>query len=755
MFSPTLINEFRYGFSRQFLDALSGTMAAMTQLGDLKAVEQELAPVKIPSNTFYPTPSVQIWTPGGGYMPFGIAAFSNANVMSEAHNILDNLTKVIGRHTIKTGFVYRLDHSAWDSAMSSNLNFWGSNNYSPTTHLGAGSGLSEFLLGDVGSGSSSLTGIFLGFYERYRYWGFYWQDDFRVNSHFSLNYGIRYDLYGWPKMRWTPNSKFCADCINPASNLPGTVLYWGDPGYPKGSDMFPANKTNLEPRLNFAWSPFADRKTTVRGGYSIFASNAITSQSMPGQFNQPGWQTGNAWSRSFYPNQCPDFSGQCVAFPLSDTTTDKSTLTFPLLSAGLPPQHHASVFGMNVAGTRPLSHDPMIQQWGLEIERELPGNMMLSVGYIGNHGTHLFGETFRAVSYVPTQEVLKYRTALNAVVPVSSVYSGLAAQAIEQTFGSSELPRSLLLAKYPLFPGSVEHEYDGTNVYHGLNVRIQKRYAHGLNLNVAYTWSKAMTNALTSNVGEQLVDAIHTSGTPGGRSTLALSTGGDAGYQDVDNRRDHTIAVEDIPQMLNITGTYELPVGAGKYFLNQKGIVNGILGGWKLAANLNAESGIPLSISCPGDQLTSRCDLVGNPQFTGSRSKADRIADWINPAAFVPAFGSDQTFWANYDPTDNRAWQWGTAGPRLPQIRTPGFWNVDSALFKRFNVKEAEYFEFRWELFNALNHQNLGSPNTSFCLPPGPNGETDLVHQAGCSFGRITNIATDPRAMEFALKFFW
>jgi hypothetical protein len=147
--------------------------------------------------------------------------------------------------------------------------------------------------------------------------------------------------------------------------------------------------------------------------------------------------------------------------------------------------------------------------------------------------------------------------------------------------------------------------------------------------------------------------------------------------------------------------------------------------------------------------------MIGNPQLPGGRSRAEKIADWINPAAFVPAFGTDQSFWANYTPNDDRAWLFGTAGPRLPQIRTPGFWNVDSSLFKQFKVKETKYFEFRWELFNALNHQNLGTPNNNFCLPAEADGSTDLVHQAGCSFGRITNIQTDPRAMEFALKFYW
>ena len=80
---------------------------------------------------------------------------------------------------------------------------------------------------------------------------------------------------------------------------------------------------------------------------------------------------------------------------------------------------------------------------------------------------------------------------------------------------------------------------------------------------------------------------------------------------------------------------------------------------------------------------------------------------------------------------------------------------MDTSLVKEFHLNEQRYFQFRWEMFNALNHQNLGLPNTGYCLPPGPNGETDAVRQAGCSFGRITNIQTDPRSMQFALKFYF
>ena len=164
---------------------------------------------------------------------------------------------------------------------------------------------------------------------------------------------------------------------------------------------------------------------------------------------------------------------------------------------------------------------------------------------------------------------------------------------------------------------------------------------------------------------------------------------------------------------------------------------------------------MPLAVTCPADNLTGRCDIVGPPVLRGGRSKEQSIAQWMNPQAFEPPFGSDQTFWANYDPTDPRAWLFGTSGPREPWLRGPGFWNLDSALSKDFHFSEAGYVQFRWEVLNTLNHMNLGLPNTGFCLPPTADGETDLVHQAGCQFGRITNIQTDPRSMEFSVKLVW
>ena len=98
-------------------------------------------------------------------------------------------------------------------------------------------------------------------------------------------------------------------------------------------------------------------------------------------------------------------------------------------------------------------------------------------------------------------------------------------------------------------------------------------------------------------------------------------------------------------------------------------------------------------------------------------------------------------------------WRFGNMGLRHNSVRAPGFWNLDMTLSKDFHLTEQRYFSFRWEVYNALNHQNLGIPDTNFCLPPTADGSVDLVHNFGCQFGKITNVQTDPRAMQFGLKF--
>ena len=767
--SPTLVNELRVSFTRQFLNShpLHPYPDSITDQSD---VEKVLAPLKIPQDPQSPVPNWGMSMPGGPWITFGPTQWVNMITMAESYNLLDNVTKVAGKHTLKAGVNYRLEHSAYEGPYPTYFDFGGELTNDPTSGLGGG-GFEQFMLGAVSSqGRNSETGIQNKPYNTFRYWALFVQDDFRVTPKFTLNVGLRWDYNGLFKTRNHPMSNFCLNCANDFTGLAGKLLYEGDPGFPSGSNVAPSNKNSFAPRINFSWSPSASRKTIIRGGFDMIYTNAFDAINAPGQSsnNMPGWAQAYLWNGSFYP-QCGGVAGECVAFPLSDTTTDKATLTAPPFNGQFLAANRDPLVGVShVEFITPPSHDPFIENWGLDIERELPGNMLISVGYVGTHGMHLMGESFRQYNYIHTTDLIKYKTAVNGNAPISNYFSGKTAAALASVYGpmgftgvddqgNVTLPLSILLKPYPFY-GAINQlqdqtAFDGESVYHGLNVKLQKRYSNGLNFVVAYTYSKKITNAAVSQPFTIVTDPLHwaRNGQIGGRGG-ALQGALFGAFQNPDNRKeDRAVAADDMPQMLNIAAAYELPFGKGKPFI-KSGVGKHILGNWKLTGNFNAESGVPLGISCPSGQLTSRCNLIGDPQAVpGGRG----INDWINPGAFEPNFGNDQSFWANYDPNDPRAYQFGTMGPRMGILRSPAFWNFDTSLTKDFHISEAHYFQFRWELYNALNHQNPGLPNTSWCLPPTADGGTDVVHQEGCTFGRITNIQTDPRAMQFALKFFW
>ena len=164
-------------------------------------------------------------------------------------------------------------------------------------------------------------------------------------------------------------------------------------------------------------------------------------------------------------------------------------------------------------------------------------------------------------------------------------------------------------------------------------------------------------------------------------------------------------------------------------------------------------NGIENEIS-PGN---CRPNLIGDAsKFSGSRSRQDQENQWWNPAAFSPSFGNNPAILTAPDPTVfDSWWQFGNMSVRNPSVHAPGYWNTDMSLSREFHISEAKYFSFRWDVYNALNHQNLGIPNNNYCLPPNADGSVDALHQFGCQFGKITNVQTDPRAMQFGLKFYW
>lgn len=741
--TASLVNEFRFSFSRQPVLPQPNPDSLVNNSGVLQHLQGLNLPLVPP---FEPVPDISI----GGLIGFGPPAWTNGLQMTEAFTLLDNVTKVMGKHTLKTGFMFRDDRTAYEDPFPVGLSFGGGLTGNSAAGGVGGSGLAQFLLGAVDQGSNS--GFFHFPYTSNHTWSFYVQDDFRVTSKFTLNLGFRYDIYEWFHEKHNAGAVFNFQGPNPeVPTRLGRLDYLGTKNHPD-SVIFPALKNDIGPRLNFAYSPFADRKTIIRGGIDLIATNGLTNAfgQQNGGVSMPGYDQTEFWTTDAT-GQGLNFQGVTPAFILSKGAPN-------LLAPPNPTQSNTQFVGGSIFTPTKPTHDASAGVWNLQVQRELPANLMVSVGYVGTKGSDLVGDQYRSFSYVPTALKLKYRQGLFAQVPAPSD--------LVSVFGASTSQQNLLV-QFPQYPGGVTNvvSYDGSSSYNAMQLKVEKRPSHGLGFIVAYAAQKTIAS---QNLGGYFANLVLPSVTnrgrigavPGGLSGSAFSRGG-GGAQDRDNLRgDRTLSPDDIPQILNVAWTYEFPFGPGKSFAGgASGIERLFLQGWKISGNFNAQRGVPLPITGPCNSLTCRPNLIGNPSAgQSSKSRVQLEDQWFNPNAFEPVFGSDPAVLADLFNGTNLSrdefWRFGTAGLRLPDARSPAFWNVDLGLLKDFRISESKYVQFRWELYNALNHQSLGLPNTGWCLPPNPDGSFDgIVRQFGCQFGRITNVQTDPRNMQFGLKF--
>src|SRR4029077_10241283 len=157
----------------------------------------------------------------------------------------------------------------------------------------------------------------------------------------------------------------------------------------------------------------------------IFYSDVVNETNNPGEGlgNSPGLFPITNWNASYYPTQCAPFTGKCVAFPLSPSSSVGNLATPPYTNA-LPAYQKAPLLGSIVYQVVKPTRDPMVGRWDLEIEHQLSGNFYLSVGYVGQEATHLPTDFYRNIDYVPLSTQIQLRGAINNAVPITNFYSG-------------------------------------------------------------------------------------------------------------------------------------------------------------------------------------------------------------------------------------------------------------------------------------------------------------------------------------------
>lgn len=673
--SPTWVISARWGFNR-FFSTSGPTLSTGFNLASL-GLPQSLANQTV--NPAFPSITMGTLTSFGGGTRSRDVYYSRTAGLT--------VSKFLGRHSLKGGFDFRTLHdAATPSVGPTSLGFTDvftrPNPASATT--GQGSDLATLLLGYPTSGSQSVVNNFDNYI---RYYGFFLQDDYRFNSKLTFNVGLRLEyesglrevqnrmISGFDQTAASPLQQNVAD-----PKLVGVVQYAGVNGAPTQT----GNPILIKPgpRFGFAYTP--NSKTVIRGGYGI------------------------SWAPTFFNFQNTIGYSQTTTLVASTNNnfSPAATLANPYPSGLLQPTGNAAggLSGIGQALTVPDSatrHAGYVQQFSLEVQREVPGGFVVTAGALGSHSLRLLSQGVNINQLNPT--FFGFGSVLN-----QTVQNPLAGNGGVGTVGTANISRNQLWRPFPQFTSvTLSNQGRADARYRSFYAKVERRYSNGLSALASYTWSRSVDNVL----GQSL---------PGTTSVTSAS-----GAQNAYNlNAEFGLSTQDVPHRFTSAITYELPVGRGKPFLRNAGVLNWILGGW--SANLVSvyQSGYPLAITQPNNNSTigassQRPNATGvSPETSGSITQ--RIDGWLTPTAFSQApqftFGNLSRFIT-------------ARGPRLS--------NFDVSVFKTFTFKERVKAQFRAEALNATNTPYFGNPNTTF---------TDN------QFGLVTTQINYPRLIHLGLR---
>jgi hypothetical protein len=600
-----------------------------------------------------------------------------------------NVSKYLGRHSLKAGGDYRAIYIAGTPAPTPgayNFNASFTSATPASTVLGTGASLASMLLGYPASGSvttsTSLTDVV-------NYYAGFVQDDFRVNSKLTLNFGLRYE---YETGVHSPNNRFAVGfdpkAVNPiqaqVSGIAtmGVVEYAGLNGY--GTEAGNPNHDKFGPRAGFAYA--INSKTSVRGGYGLFWAPFSFNLYAPVGYTQStpyvASTDGNATPANSLSNPFPNG----VLLPVGNSAGG---------FAGIGGQN-ITVFDANARSTR-------VHQYSLDIQRELPANFTIIAGYSGS-ATHdlIQGTPSINVNQLP-DAYLALGSKLTAT-KIANPFYGTAGGVLNLAAPTITLAQSLL--PFPEFGTiSVQSTSRGHALYNSGYLKVQKRMGHGLNFLNTLVWSK--------NLNDSAAASNTYNGEPG------------SAQDNYNLPAEWGLAIIDTPLRWTTAINFDLPFGKGRAWLNRNTILDYAFGGWSVNLQTTMQSGFPIAIS-QSNQNSVAGVSVQRPNATGispetGGSPETRLYDYINPAAFSLA----------------PAYSFGNVS-RTIAMRGPGQANADFSLFKTFVFKERYKAQFRAEAFNLTNTPLFDMLNTTF---------------GSSTFGQITNQANYPRVVQLGARF--
>jgi hypothetical protein len=610
-----------------------------------------------------------------------------------------SLTKIVGRHTIKTGIEFRKwqwfagkasqgIYQSFDNGFTSNPNVPNS-----------GYGMASFMVGLPISASEQQN---RGAHSTVDSYAAYVADTFQATKDLTLNLGLRWEepgsymeKNGYDTVLLTNASDPLGSIANPVTGdtqqLKGQLALVSSPEYSSSREQS-LHWDLFAPRVGFAYRASYD--TVVRGAYGIDYLPPSLAQQGPtvSTFNTSGTSIINT-------------PGQIL-----------TTVSNPLPNGIIlpPPRSQAALQafeGQTIASPVPNQSYGYVQQWNFGIEHPLLHNGVLKVAYAGAKGTHLYlqgGGTFSYynINQLPDQYDSMGAALLNTVS--NPLYGKVPASA--GTLGAPTIAEGFLLKPFPQFQQvQVVAPTKGFSDYNALQSSYQYRMPGQGELLISYTWSKILSNT------DSIINFLDPAPT--------------GAVQDFDNlKAEKSLSSYDVPQNLVISYSSPLPFGSQeRYFNNLHGFTGGLISGWRASGITTFQAGTPLAFNsiAPNDlsQLfgagTIRPNVVQGCHLPVGGSGVSRLNQWFNPSCFTSpgpfSFGDEPR-------TDGR-------------VRTQGMDNWDFSLDKVTSLTERVKLEFDAQAFNIFNRVQFGAPVTSVGSP---------------LLGVVSSQVNQPRTLQFA-----
>jgi len=652
-FSSRTINEARSGWMGEYDLLQSPTIGKgwPTKLG-LQYAKTDIAP----------TINITNYGPGNGFS-LGPNSPSKANYRENIFNESDVMTMVRGRHSLHFGGemdFYRADSTQWGNLNSATLGFTGTYTQEGNTVGTAvgGDPYADFLLGYAQSWSAGVTPTYYG---RQKLPAFFVQDDWKMNPKLTVNLGLRWE----GRTGWTDPSNnmraFDTTIMNPATNAPGGMWYAST--HTNGRTRLQKNQwNNWLPRVGVAYQLSA--KTEVNAGFGMYTFPWNVD-------NYASCCLGNAIAQSGNEN---DSTGGISPVAFLDGTgnenpqgaSGRSVNSLYVNSPTAPDAYNRQ----NVSTMLYDNPIPRLYNWNLTVQQALTGSMMVSLGYVGSHGTNLlYNKDF---NQIPASELGPNDTTTGCN-------------------GASCRP-------YPEYQAISGFSTQATSVYHALQAVFGRNFANGLTMNVNYTWSHMTDDQDSSGWGTQQGTSV---------------------FQNAyDPKSNWGAANFDVRNMFKAYGTYDLPFGRGRKFLNNNEALDEAIGGWTLSLTFVGQGGHPftpvMASSTNSFENTGASDFkwypnqVGNPKASG---QSGTIAQWFNPAAFAA-------------PTP------GTLGNNhRNDVYGPGLHVINGSIRKTFHIYERVSFDLAANATNLINHPSFAIPDLN--IGPGHHAQITSVNQGG------------------------